>query len=332
MVNLTSIDLNLFVVLATVLAERSVTRAAKRLHVTPPAVSNSLARLRELLGDPLVVRSGSGLVATSRAEELSPILAAALEQLQSILDAKRGFLPNESTRTFTLAAADGNQVCDVPSVVAAFARDLPRAKLRIVSADYLVSSDGLATGEIDAAFAIEGMPMSPGCQARPVYQEIGTFVVRRDHPRAREHMTPELFNSLKHIDVQLVLGRTGTGHQIAERAFRAAGLSRQVVLAVPHFVAAALAAARTDYVAAIPQRVAEALVALLPLKITRPTFEMPRATVTVIWHARTDSDGGAQYFRNLIARAVDVPATSKHQGTPAARRKSRASAHLAKQK
>ena len=119
-------------------------------------------------------------------------------------------------------------------------------------------------------------------------------------------MTAALFNSLKHIDVQVALGRTGAGHQIAERAWRAAGLSRQVVLTVPHFAAAAIAAARTDYVAALPLRVARTLTELLPIKITRPTFEMPRATVTLMWHSRTGSDLGAEYFRELVARAVQT--------------------------
>jgi DNA-binding transcriptional LysR family regulator len=307
MVNLSGVDLNLFTVLAAVLAERSVTRAARRLHVTPPAVSNSLARLRDLLGDPLVVRSGNGLALTPCALELAPELTAALEKLQAILDSKRGFVAGETTRAFTLAAADGNQVADVPCVVEAFARELPRARLRIVSSDYLVSSDGLATGEIDAAFGVEGMPLGPGMHSRTVYEEVGTLVVRRDHPRIRERMTPELFNSLRHIDVQVALGKTGAGHAIAELVWRRQGLSRAVALTVPHFVAAAMAAARTDYVAALPRRVAETICPLLPLKIAEPSFTMPSAAVTLFWHSRTDGDAGARYFRDLIAAAVRDP-------------------------
>jgi DNA-binding transcriptional LysR family regulator len=313
MVNLSGVDLNLFAVLGFVLAERSVTRAAKRLHVTPSAVSNSLARLRDILGDPLVVRSGNGLAPTPRAEELAPLLKSALGQLQTILDSQRGFVSAETTRAFTLAAADGNQVCDVPRIVETFARELPRARLRVVSSDYLVSSDGLATGEIDAAFGVAGMPLGTGQHSRPLYEEVGALAVRRDHPRVRDRMTPELFNSLRHIDVQVALGRTGAGHDIAERTWRALGLSRQVVLTVPHFVAAALAAARSDYVAALPRRVALVLCPLLGLKMARPTFEMPKAAVTMVWHVRTDADAGAQYFRELIARATRDPKTSKRR-------------------
>ena len=176
-----------------------------------------------------------------------------------------------------------------------------------MSSDYLVSSDGLATGEIDAAFGVAGMPLGAGFQSRPLYDELGALVVRRDHPRVKSKMSAALFNSLKHIDVQVALGRTGTGHAIAERMWRTLGLERDVVLAVPHFVAAAMAASRTDYVAALPGRVARALLPQLPLKIVQPTFELPRATITLVWHARTDADAGASFVRELIARVVPKP-------------------------
>src|SRR6478672_13503565 len=107
-VNLSAVDLNLFLVLHAVLEERSATRAAARLHVTQSAVSNALARLRVLLGDPLVVRSGRGLVPTPRAEELAPLLREIAERVALALD-RRGFVPEQSTRTFTIGLADSYQ-------------------------------------------------------------------------------------------------------------------------------------------------------------------------------------------------------------------------------
>jgi DNA-binding transcriptional LysR family regulator len=117
-VNLSAIDLNLFLVLHAVLEERSATRAAARLHVTQSAVSNALARLRQLLGDPLVVRSGRGLVPTPRAEQLAPLLREATDRLAQAVD-RRGFVAAESTRTFTIALADSHQACDVPRIARA---------------------------------------------------------------------------------------------------------------------------------------------------------------------------------------------------------------------
>src|SRR5450755_3878191 len=133
--NLSALDLNLFVVLHAVLEERSATRAARRLNVTQSAVSNALGRLRAALGDPLVVRSGRGLVPTPRATEVAPVVAQAIAHLQTVVDRGRGFDPSESTRTFTVAAADNHQTSEAPRIATAFVKGLPRAALRMVSAD-----------------------------------------------------------------------------------------------------------------------------------------------------------------------------------------------------
>src|SRR5580693_3705199 len=135
--NLSTLDLNLLLVLHAVLEERSATQAAERLNVTQSAVSNALARLRAVLGDPLVVRSGRGLVATPRAEELAPIVAQAIAYLEKAVDRGPSFVPRETTRTFTIAAADNHQTSEAPRIAAAFAKSLPHAELRMVSADFL---------------------------------------------------------------------------------------------------------------------------------------------------------------------------------------------------
>src|SRR5438552_4013133 len=134
---LPTLDLNLFLLLHTVLEENSTTRAAKRLSVTQSAVSNGLARLRVSLGDPLFVRSGRGLVPTPRATALRPLLAQAIGQLATAAEGGDVFAPEASTRRFTLAAGDNHQAREVPLIAAAFARELPRADLRVVSTDFL---------------------------------------------------------------------------------------------------------------------------------------------------------------------------------------------------
>src|SRR5262252_8135743 len=133
-VSLANLDLNLLLVLHTVLRERNVARAARRLNVTPPAVSNALARLRVALDDPLVTRSGRGVVPTPRAAELEPVLARTFGELDA---AVRGadFAPAHSEREFTLAIADVGQFARLPRVVALLAKEMPRARLRVVSID-----------------------------------------------------------------------------------------------------------------------------------------------------------------------------------------------------
>ena len=251
--NLSALDLNLVVVLHAVLEERSATRAARRLNVTQSAVSNALARLRVILGDPLVVRSGRGLVATPRGAELAPVVAHVIEQLESAIDRGKAFAPEASTRTFTIALADNHQTSEAARVAAAFARSLPRAHLRTVSTDFLAATDGLAAGEVDAAIAPSVM-LPPGQRAVRIFEERACLVVRRDHPLVKGKITPKLFNELLHIDVEVVLGKKGVGHRMAEQHWKRSGLERRVAVTVPYFTTAALIASRTDFVAGLSSR------------------------------------------------------------------------------
>jgi DNA-binding transcriptional LysR family regulator len=300
--NVSALDLNLFLVLHAVLEERSATRAAKRLNVTQSAVSNSLARLRTALGDPLVVRSGRGLVATPRAEELAPLVAEAIGQLERALDRGRAFVPEESTRIFTVAAADNHQTSEAPRIAAALARSMPRAHLRMVSNDFLAASDGLASGEVDVAFVPSAL-LAPGQLGERVFEEHACFVVRGDHPAVRGKITPKVFNDLRHIDVEVVLGKKGIGHRAAEQHWRSMGLERRVAVTVPYFTTAAMIASRTDWVAALPSRAAEVLRSSLPIRIAPTTFALPAMGISITWHERTDADAGARYFRRMLIQA-----------------------------
>jgi DNA-binding transcriptional LysR family regulator len=273
------------------------------LNVTQSAVSNALARLRGVLGDPLVVRRGQGLIATPRAEELAPFIAEAMARLEAAMDRGQAFDPRASTRTFVVAAADNHQTSDGARVAAAFAARLPRAALRLVSVDFLAATDGLASGEVDVAFVPSAL-VSPGLRSARVFEERACLVVRRDHPRVRGKITPKLFNDLPHIDVEVVLGKKGMGHRMAEEHWRKAGLERTIAISVPYFTTAALIASRTDCIAGLPSRAAKVLCDSLPIKIAPATFPLPSMGLSIAWHERTDADPGARYFREVVIDAV----------------------------
>jgi DNA-binding transcriptional LysR family regulator len=301
--NLSSLDLNLFVVLHVVLEERSATRAAKRLHVTQSAVSNAIARLRTALADPLVVRSGRGLVATPRAEELAPLVAQAVTNLQLAVDRGTAFVPEASERSFTIALSDNHQTSEAASIAEMFAARLPRASLRIVSTDFLAATDGLATGEVDASFA-PSMMQAPGLRGAPIFEERACLVVRRNHPRVRGKLTPKLFGDLPHIDVEVVLGKKGVGGRLAEQHWKEMGLERKVAVTVPYFTTAAMIAARTDCIAGLPSRLAKVLCERMPIRIAPTTFPLPAMALSLVWHERTEADPGSRYFRKLIVDSV----------------------------
>lgn len=301
-VNLSSLDLNLLLVLNAVLQRGSVAAAAGELHRTPSAISNSLARLRVALDDPLFVRRGRGLIPTPRALRLRPQLEAALATLQQALGEER-FEPRTTARAFGLALADGDQLALLPTIAQAFMRALPKAKLNAISIDALLASGGLTGPLAELAIA----PKLPDQELRwlPLYETDAVVVARKDHPAlpARKELAPELFSKLRHVDTHLALGRPGVGHKAAEDAFARAGLARDVAIAVPTFSAAGLIAARTDLLAALPRRVAETLCSLLPLRLLE-LRGAPRMPLGLVWHERVHDDPATRFLRELIAKAV----------------------------
>ena len=188
--NLASIDLNRLLVLHAVISQRSVTRAAAALHVTPSAVSNALARLRATFDDPLLVRSGRGLVLTPRATALAPQLADAVSAMARVVEEQSSFEPARTTRTFVLACSDAEQISEVPRIAVAFSRKLPNASLRVMSVDQLEARGGLAAADADAAIAPASAPVRD-VYSSDLYHEEGVLVVRKGHPRVRGPMSKD---------------------------------------------------------------------------------------------------------------------------------------------
>jgi DNA-binding transcriptional LysR family regulator len=302
-VNLPSLDLNRLRVLHVVLEKRSVTRAAATLHVTPSAISNALAQLREELGDRLLVRSGRALVLTPYAAALAPRLAEAMQGLARALEPRARFDPRRTTRSFGLACSDAEQISEVPRIAASFEQKFPRAELRIFSVEQLEAAGGLASGDVDAALAPAQGPVS-GVHIDDLYEEEGVLVVRKGHPQVRGKLTREQFNSLRHIDILLALGGGGIGHRIVEEFLASHGLRRDIAISVPSFAAAAIIASETDWITGMPRRLATRFVRQLPLVIAEPPVAPITFRIQLVWHERTDADEGSRMFRTLVINAV----------------------------
>jgi DNA-binding transcriptional LysR family regulator len=306
-VNLSSVDLNLLLVLHTVLEEQSVARAAEKLSVTSSAVSNSLARLRSVLDDALLVRRGRRLTPTPRALELAAPLKAALGTLTQALDA--GFHPAMTRRRFTLALSEVDQTCSAPEIAAGLTQRMPRAGLQIVNLDTLAATDGLATGTIDAAMvSTPSVPRKPGLHAMALYDEEGALLVRQAHPAVRRgRISAEQFNDLRHVDTWIVLGRPTRGHVVAETFFARHGLKRDVALIVPSYITAAMVVAASDLVSAMPGRLAQRFRTMLPVQILPIPGPPLSYQQHLIWHERTHRDPGALAFRELVSQVMGRP-------------------------
>ena len=294
--SLSGLDLNLLLVLDSVLAERSVARAAKRLHVTASAVSNALARLRAALDDPLLVRSGRGVVPTPRALALAPAIARALRDLDQAIHGDT-FEPGTSDRAFTVAMADVVQLARLPAIVAALATKMPRARLRVLSIDGLFASGGLAGTEVDVV--IGAGEKGPGVRSSPLYEEKIVLVARAGHPVLRTRLTKARLATLRHVEVHVAPGH---GNARLADSYRALGIARDIAVVVPTFTAAAAIVAGTDLVASLPSSLVDVLGPRLALRRVRTPLPPIASTINLLWHERTDDDPALTAFRALLAQ------------------------------
>ncbi len=296
--SLAALDLNLLLVLDSVLAERSVVRAARHLHVTPSAVSNALARLRAALNDPLLVRSGRGVVPTPRAAALAPAIARALADLDQAIHGD-AFDPATTDRELTLAMADVVQIVKLPAIVAALATKMPRARLRVLSIDGLFASGGLAGTEVDVVLGAG--EKGPGVRARPVYQERIELVARAGHPALRGRLTKARLAALRHVEIQVAPGR---GNQRLAARYVEQRIPRNVAVVVPTFTAAAAVVAATDLVASLPSSLVGVLGPRHALRPLATPLAPLASTINLLWHERTDRDPALAAFRELLVGAA----------------------------
>jgi DNA-binding transcriptional LysR family regulator len=298
-VSIPAIDLNLIRVLHVVLIEGNVARAAERLHVTPPAVSNALARLRAALGDPLVTRKGRGIVPTARALELAPILSRTMRDLEAAFD-RAPFDAATCVRSFTLATADVGQIAWVPRISVAMQRELPLAHLRVVGIDSLIALGDLDSPEIDLHVGIPATGRD--FHVEPLLAERSVLVARQGHPGARKKLSPRATSALRHVRVDMIPGRRS--RDPFEKLFARAGVRREIAMTVPSFSAAAEVVAATDLVTMLPSSLLAAKGSSLGLRALATPLGAHTLQLAMSWHARTHDDPAAQAFRALARRSV----------------------------
>jgi DNA-binding transcriptional LysR family regulator len=294
-----ALNLNLLVVLDALLAERHVSRAARRLGLSQPAVSNALAQLRVALGDPLFVRAREGMVPTPRALALGVPVRTALAGLERALGDEQ-FDPARAQLTFVLAASDFVEFVLVPRLLARLSREAPGVRLQLPSWPHTKVPAGLATGEIDLTIGF--FPELPaGHHEGPLFPDGFVCVVRKDHPKVGKRLTLDTYLSLLHV---LVTTETA-GPGVVDIALEKLGRTRTVGLRMSHFLMVPPIIAATDFVAAISERVADAFAGPLQLRVLAPPLPLPRGTVAQVWHQRTHDSAAHRWLRQVVSEVAE---------------------------
>jgi DNA-binding transcriptional LysR family regulator len=246
-IDLSRIDLNLLVLFEVVMAERHVARTAKRLHVSPSAVSHGVARLRRTLQDPLFLKHPKGVVPTERALELAAPIAEILERVRRVVASVEGFDPKRSTRRFTIGAPDAVFAVIVPQLLSVLAKSAPQVDLAmrtLLPQHALLSLDNR---EVDLAIQpLDDLP--PRFAATPLYEEEFAIAIRKGHPLGTK-LTLAQYCAAPHV----LVSTTGDPFGNVDVELRKLGRARRIAVTVPNFLAALALVAETDLISAVPK-------------------------------------------------------------------------------
>ena len=286
-------DLNLLYTLDAVLAEGSVVGAARRLRLSPSAMSRALARLRETTGDPLLVRAGRGLVPTPRAIELSKIVS------QLAHDAKSALCPAETpdlgqlVRTFTLRTSEGFADNFGPDLVDRVSGEAPGVRLCFVQKPDKESTS-LREAAVDLETGVVGNDTGPELRAQALFRDRLVGVVRPGHALSKGKVTPKRYAAGRHISVS----RRGIAKGPIDERLEPFRLEREIVTIVSGFATAISLARFSDLIATVPERHTGNLrsgMYSFTLPVTVPEF-----TVSLLWHPRLDADPAHRWLRGIV--------------------------------
>ena len=276
--------------------ERNVTRAAERLGTTQPSLSNALNRLRDTLRDPLFIRERYGMKPTQMAEELAPVVRAALSSLDEVIGGQQQFDPALATRQFTLAPNSYVEFVLMPVIVARLREIAPDIRLRLTP----FGNDLVETGAVSGATEmVLGRIVDPADNmvVQHLMDDGLACVVRRDHPDVGDSLSQEQYERMKHVNV-LPPGRMRVG---LFQALQQRGLKRDVAVSVTHFLAVPEMVAVSDYCATLPRLICKRLARDERLKVLPAPVDLGSFPVEIAWHVRYRTDPAHRWLRSLIA-------------------------------
>ena len=300
--NIASLDLNLLKALDALLRTSSVTRSAQRLNITQSAVSHALKRLREIFGDPLLVRDGAAMRPTAHAESLRGPLERAMGDIEGLLASARAFDPANSHRVFRLAMSDAMTVEGLPSIVKLMRAEAPNVDVAVETGGPVHSCRLLFEAKADLALGV--FPVAPDklCNEE-LYRDQLVCIADRSNPRLKNgKLTLQAFLESPHVTV---VASSDSGIQLDD-ILQAMGMTRRIVASVPHYLAIPLLISGTDLVAHSRRKLIEVFrsditLAVMPVPVP---FPVPELVFMQVWHARAEFDPAQIWLRGIVRRAL----------------------------
>lgn len=299
--SLASLNLNNLVSLDALLRDRNVSKAAARMGVTQSAMSHTLRALREMLGDPLLVRVGNEMVLTPFAEQVQVKLQRGLTELESVVSGRAAFDPSTITDTFTVATIDAIAALFAAPLLDEITREAPGAKLRIVPVEFTGMREQLGDRGVDIVVMSPLLP-TDGLQTEP-FGPLTTLsvVCRRDHPVINKRVSPAQFCRLPHA----ILNMTGDGPSYIDAILEREGKSRTVVARVPYLASLAEILTTSDCLTSLPTVVGLYLAERWPLTLHTFPFSYEQAPLLMFWHPRFEADPSHLFLRSAVRRAAE---------------------------
>jgi DNA-binding transcriptional LysR family regulator len=294
---LRDLDLNLLLVLDALYEEATLTRTAQRLRLSQPTVSAALAKLRQVLGDELFVRSGGVMQPTARAQALQPVVSSVLNTIRTELLAQAGFEPASAGGAFTLSLSDIGELEFLPRLLRRISAEAPNLEIRSVVATPADLATAMDLGEIDLAAGYFPDLNTSVFKQQLLFRHRSACIVRRNHPAIGADMTLDDFLAARHVAV----AQQGRVRDVVELGLAAQGLRRQIGLQTSHFVSVPFLVAASDLIGTIPRPLALQFAAVCDLLVIEPPFPIPPIEVKQVWHRRFDAQPRLRWIRQIVA-------------------------------
>lgn len=292
-------DFNLLKTLALLLEERHISRVAVRMHVTQPAISRALARLRVEFNDPLFVRTPKGMLPTAKALALEKPLIELLERLSAFYKTPKAFNPATAEGLIRVATTDYFEQVVWVDLVGNLNRQAPGLKFVTLMTGSELPIDAMREGNIHLAIAGFFGELPNGFMRQMLFSDHFLSVLRKNHPAAKRPLTLEDFLELSH----LVVSPRGDHSGAVDTELQKSGKQRHVAASVCSFLSSGPLVAQSDFILTAPAKLAEKFAAYLPLKVMTPPVSLPKINVVQVWHERFHNDPMLAWVRKMISDA-----------------------------